>query len=160
MRRSVLPLAASLTLLIVAAAGGQSAETGSIAGHVTLTSRVRGAALASTAYRPQALPTRREPDPAVSKIRDREGVLPHPFADERDDSGAGPSVLRTPGSDGTFGLANVPTGEYTVVGWATAGFRVSPDVTLRSSYTARKSFGASTWTDQVGVSIVWARRWW
>jgi len=43
---------------------------------------------------------------------------------------------------------------------ATAGFRVSPDVTLRSSYTARRSFGASTWTDQVGVSLVWARRWW
>jgi hypothetical protein len=43
---------------------------------------------------------------------------------------------------------------------ATAGFRVSPDVTLRSSYTARKSFGASTWTDQAGVSVVWARRWW
>ena len=43
---------------------------------------------------------------------------------------------------------------------ATAGFRVSPDVTLRSSYYTRKSFGASTWSDQVGVSVVWARRWW
>jgi hypothetical protein len=43
---------------------------------------------------------------------------------------------------------------------ATGGFRVSPDVTLRSGYTARKSFGASTWTNQVGVSVVWARRWW
>ena len=43
---------------------------------------------------------------------------------------------------------------------ATAGFRVSPDLTLRGSYTARKSFGAPTWTNQVGASIVWARRWW
>src|SRR6185295_8115099 len=37
---------------------------------------------------------------------------------------------------------------------ATAGFRVSPDLTLRGSYTSRKSFTASTWTDQVGASIV------
>jgi hypothetical protein len=43
---------------------------------------------------------------------------------------------------------------------ATAGFRVSPDVTLRGSYTSRKSFGASTWTDQVGGSVVWAPWWW
>jgi len=43
---------------------------------------------------------------------------------------------------------------------ATAGFRLSPDLTLRGSYTSRRSFTASTWTDQVGGSIVWARRWW
>jgi hypothetical protein len=43
---------------------------------------------------------------------------------------------------------------------ATAGFRVSPDVTLRSGYYGRRAFGASAWRDQVGVSIVWARRWW
>jgi hypothetical protein len=43
---------------------------------------------------------------------------------------------------------------------ANAGFRVSPDVTLRGGYYARKSFGASTWRDQAGVSVVWARRWW
>jgi len=43
---------------------------------------------------------------------------------------------------------------------ATVGFRVSPDVTLRGSYYTRKSFGESTWTDQVGVSVVWAHRWW
>ena len=43
---------------------------------------------------------------------------------------------------------------------ATAGFRVSPDVTLRSGYYGRRAYGLSTWRDQVGVSIVWARRWW
>ena len=43
---------------------------------------------------------------------------------------------------------------------ATAGFRVSPDVTLRSGYYGRRAFGGSAWRDQVGVSIVWARRWW
>jgi hypothetical protein len=42
----------------------------------------------------------------------------------------------------------------------TAGFRVTPDIALRSSYYARRSYGASTWTNQVGVSLVWSRRWW
>ena len=26
--------------------------------------------------------------------------------------------------------------------------------------TARRPYGASTWTDQAGVSLVWAQRWW
>jgi hypothetical protein len=43
---------------------------------------------------------------------------------------------------------------------ATAGFRVSPDVTLRASYHTRRLFGVSTWANQVGGSIVWAPRWW
>ncbi|HEY3045476.1 MAG TPA: hypothetical protein VGJ39_15705 [Vicinamibacterales bacterium] len=42
----------------------------------------------------------------------------------------------------------------------TVGFRVTPDVTLRSSYYTRKSYGASAWDHQVGVSAVWARKWW
>ena len=43
---------------------------------------------------------------------------------------------------------------------ATAGFRVNRDITLRSSYYTRRLYGASTWTDQAGVSLVWAHRWW
>ena len=43
---------------------------------------------------------------------------------------------------------------------ATAGFRVTPELTLRSSYFARQAYGATTWDNQAGVSIVWARRWW
>ena len=43
---------------------------------------------------------------------------------------------------------------------ATAGFRVTPDVTLRSSYYARRFYGATDWARQAGVSVVWARRWW
>jgi len=43
---------------------------------------------------------------------------------------------------------------------ATAGFRISPDLTLRSSYYTRKSYGVLKWANQVGVSLVWARRWW
>jgi len=46
------------------------------------------------------------------------------------------------------------------IGEATVGFRVTPDVTVRSSYYARKSYGAAAWDHQVGVSAVWARKWW
>jgi plastocyanin len=57
MHRSVLPFAALLTSLIVAAAGGQSAETGSVAGHVKLTTRIKGSTLPSTAYPTRAVGT-------------------------------------------------------------------------------------------------------
>jgi len=43
---------------------------------------------------------------------------------------------------------------------ATAGFRATRDVTLRSSYYTRQFYGATTWTNQVGFSVVWAQRWW
>jgi len=43
---------------------------------------------------------------------------------------------------------------------ATAGYRVTPDITLRASYYTRKFYGALTWDQQVGVSVVWAHRWW
>jgi hypothetical protein len=42
----------------------------------------------------------------------------------------------------------------------TAGYRVNPDITLRSSYYVRKFYSATLWDNQVGVSIVWAHRWW
>jgi len=42
----------------------------------------------------------------------------------------------------------------------TVGFRVTPEITLRSSYYTRKTYGASAWDNQVGVSAVWARKWW
>jgi hypothetical protein len=43
---------------------------------------------------------------------------------------------------------------------ATAGYRVTPDVTVRASYYTRRPYGTTAWNDQVGVSIVWAHRWW
>jgi hypothetical protein len=49
---------------------------------------------------------------------------------------------------------------YFNAGEATVGYRLTRDVTLRSSYYARKSYGVSTWDNQVGVSAVWARKWW
>src|SRR5712691_8896222 len=55
MRRSVQPIPALLASLIVAAAGGQPTETGSVAGHVKLTPRIKGSALPSTAYPTRAV---------------------------------------------------------------------------------------------------------
>jgi hypothetical protein len=43
---------------------------------------------------------------------------------------------------------------------AAAGFRVTRDVTLRSSYYTRRFYGSTDWTNQAGVSVVWSRRWW
>jgi hypothetical protein len=42
----------------------------------------------------------------------------------------------------------------------TVGFRVTPEITLRSSYYTRKSYGVSAWDHQAAASAVWARRWW
>jgi hypothetical protein len=42
----------------------------------------------------------------------------------------------------------------------TAGFRVTPEITLRSSYYARMPYGRSAWDHQVGVQAVWGRKWW
>jgi hypothetical protein len=43
---------------------------------------------------------------------------------------------------------------------ATVGFRVTPDVTLRSSFYTRKAYTTSDWDQQAAVSAVWARKWW
>jgi hypothetical protein len=43
---------------------------------------------------------------------------------------------------------------------ATAGYRLSPDFTLRGSYVQRRTYGAATWLQQAGASIVWTHRWW
>jgi plastocyanin len=54
MRRCVLSIA-SLLAVFAAAPGGQVPNTGSIAGHVRLTPRIKGRALASTAYPTRAV---------------------------------------------------------------------------------------------------------
>ena len=94
MRRSVLPIVAWLTSLMAAAAGGQSPESGSVAGRVTLTTRIKGSALPSTAYPTRAVGS--SDTHAIPEIRNDYAI---------------------PGTDGTFELPNVPPGEYTVVGW-------------------------------------------
>ena len=60
------------------------------------------------------------------------------------------------------GLVGIAAGTRTdlEVFEATAGFRVTRDVTLRSSYYTRRFYGSTDWTNQAGVSVVWTRRWW
>lgn len=41
-----------------------------------------------------------------------------------------------------------------------AGYRINPEISLRAGHVARHGFTARTWDHQVGVSIVWTRRWW
>jgi hypothetical protein len=43
---------------------------------------------------------------------------------------------------------------------ATLGYRLSHDLTLRTSFVARKAYTRSEWDQQAGASIVWTRRWW
>ena len=50
MRRPLLPAAALLATLFAAAPDGQSTDTGTIVGRVTLTTKMRGQAMPSTAY--------------------------------------------------------------------------------------------------------------
>jgi plastocyanin len=54
-RRFVPTLASLLTMAFFAAPRGQAPDVGSIAGHVTLTSRIKGRALPSTAYPTRAV---------------------------------------------------------------------------------------------------------
>jgi len=69
MRRPVLTIAALFTSLIVAAAVGQSPETGSVSGRVKLTARMKGSALASTAYPTRAVDgSDRPPIPEIRNV--------------------------------------------------------------------------------------------
>ena len=54
-RRSALALASLFAACFVASPGGQAPDTGGIAGHVTLTTRIKGRALPSTAYPTRAV---------------------------------------------------------------------------------------------------------
>jgi plastocyanin len=199
MRHAVLLIAIVATMFAAgpAVSGGQSPETGSIAGHVKLTTRVRGAALPSTAYPGRSVGNHEQP--TIPEIRNvvvylkevayggplpirkaelrqkHETFVPHVIAIMRgssvdfpnDDpifhnvfslSGAASSNLgrypprprkaqkftkagivkvfcdihshmsatilvldhpyfTVPDVDGSFELANIPTGQYTIVGW-------------------------------------------
>jgi len=196
MRRSIL-LPATLIAFATVASGGQTPDSGTIAGRVTLTTKIKGAALPSTAYPTRAVGThdnRSMPEiknvvvylsnvafrgtlaPMKAELRqEHETFVPHVVAITRgstvdfpnDDpifhnvfslsSAASFDLLRypqgqsrsrqfskagivkvychihshmsatilvldhpyfgIPQADGTFDLANVPAGQYTVVGW-------------------------------------------
>ena len=44
-------------------------------------------------------------------------------------------------------------------GEATVGFRITPEVTVRASYRARRLFSQEDYLHQAMASVVWARRW-
>ena len=197
MRRLLIALALLLTMPLFATPGGQAPEAGGITGHVTLTAKIKGRALPSTAYPtrsvgahdPTAAPEIRNvivylkdvafrgtlPAAKAELRQEHETFLPHVLAITRgstvdfpnDDpifhnvfslSSAASFDLRRypkgqsrsqtfpkagivkvycnihshmsatilvmdnpyftiPALDGTFELANVPPGQYTLVGW-------------------------------------------
>jgi hypothetical protein len=43
---------------------------------------------------------------------------------------------------------------------ATLGYRLNRDLLLRTSLALRKTFTRSDWDQQVGMSLVWSKRWW
>ena len=42
----------------------------------------------------------------------------------------------------------------------TLGYRLDADLTARVAYTAARSFGATQTDHQIGMSLIWAKRWW
>ena len=42
----------------------------------------------------------------------------------------------------------------------TLGYRVTPDLTLRTGHAAVRGFATAPIDHQLGLSMVWARRWW
>jgi hypothetical protein len=43
---------------------------------------------------------------------------------------------------------------------STLGYLLSPELTLRAAHTAIRAFGRTPLDHQLGLSVVWARRWW
>jgi hypothetical protein len=69
MRRSSRPVAALLFTLFAAVPGGQTPDAGTITGHVTLTTKMRGTALPSTAYPGRAVGERdAPPQPEIKNV--------------------------------------------------------------------------------------------
>lgn len=78
MHGSVLPILALVLMVIASAAGGQPSGTGSVTGQVTLTTRIRGTALPSSAYPSRAVG--RRATPSIPEIRNVVVYLKDPGA--------------------------------------------------------------------------------
>lgn len=79
-------------------------------------------------------------------VQGQQTLTPRWFVAARVERLSGPSVV--PGSRLTFSGAE-----------EAVGFRVTPEVTLRASYRARRLFAQSNFSHQAMASVVWARRW-
>ena len=84
-------------------------------------------------------------------VQGQQTLTPRWFVAARREGTSAPPLISgiVPGTRTTFQLFE-----------ATAGFRVTRDLTLRSSYDTRRSYGTTDWVNQAGVSVVWAHRWW
>jgi hypothetical protein len=85
-------------------------------------------------------------------LQAQQTLTPRIFAHVRGSSLGSPEVSRSGPltvTDRTF--ASVDT---------TVGYRLTPTMTVRVGHTAMKSWTASTWEQQAGVSLMWTNRWW
>jgi hypothetical protein len=83
-------------------------------------------------------------------IQGTQTLTPRWFAAARQEGTSAPP-LHTPTSAGPRSTFHVSE--------STLGYRLSPDLAVRGSFIARKAFTRTDWDQQVGVSLVWARRW-
>ena len=76
-------------------------------------------------------------------------LTPRWFVAARVERLEGPPSLATPlGPRQTFAGAE-----------ETVGFRITPEITVRASYRARRLFSQQDFSHQAMASVVWARRW-
>jgi hypothetical protein len=81
-------------------------------------------------------------------VQGQQTLTPRWFVAARVERMTGPPTLAAPGPRQTFAGAE-----------ETVGFRVTPEVTLRASYRARRLFSQTNFSHQAMASVVWARRW-
>jgi hypothetical protein len=84
-------------------------------------------------------------------VQGTQTLTPRWFAAARHEAiGAPPPVFLGPGATGL----SFRTTETTI------GYRLTPELTLRSSVTAQRGYLAASTDKRVGVQVVWSRRWW
>jgi hypothetical protein len=76
-------------------------------------------------------------------------LSPRWFVAARQEGVSAPPPFGVPGARRMFHMSE-----------ATVGYRLSHELTLRTSFVSRKAYTRSEWDQQVGASIVWTRRWW
>jgi len=82
-------------------------------------------------------------------MQGQQTLTPRWFAAGRVERLTGPALLATPqGPRPSFSGTE-----------ATVGFRVTPEITVRASYRARRLFSRDDYSHQAMASVVWARRW-
>jgi hypothetical protein len=81
-------------------------------------------------------------------VQGQQTLTPRWFLAARVERMNGPASALVPGPRQTFAGAE-----------ETVGFRITPEVTLRASYRARRLFSQTNFSHQAMASVVWARRW-